>query len=649
MNPAATTFRDSRGSQVRLGAELGSGGEGAVYEVVGKPDSVAKIYHRPPTTEKVAKVLTMAAMKTEGLLSLAAWPIDLLKTESDMPAGVLMPKVAGFRDIHTLYSPRNRKADFPNADWKFLIRTASNLARAFAAVHSTGCVIGDVNQGGVRVSIQALVKLIDCDSFQVVAGGRKFLCEVGIAMFTPPELQGRSFHGVTRTTNHDNFGLAILIFHLLCMGRHPFAGRFLGPGDMSIERAIEECRFAYGAGRAGVQMDTPPNALPLAALSNPIAQLFERAFARQAAGSGARPSAAEWVGALDRLETQLKTCSNNCLHQFYGQLSSCPWCKMENASGVIFFNLFVRPLSQGQLLFDLDVVWRRIESVPRPPLPGEEPGPGDVRGVAADPSIRARARHRRVKKFVGVSAAAVCAAILAKVAPGALGYWVLAMLAVCAAIVRVKSAEVVQLKSVLVMAEAQYNAAKQILSTICSSNVFEDKLQELRKAKEDWKNLNELRGRRYSELHASRERQQLQHYLESTYIERTYILGIGRGRKAMLHSYNIETAWDVSEAAVRRVPGFGDTNVARMITWRRCVEQMFRFDAKKGVDPKDVVALDQELLISRQPLEQKLLSGPGQLTQYSHQRAVQITAAESQLKQALQTKLHAAANLRAAT
>jgi DNA-binding helix-hairpin-helix protein with protein kinase domain len=29
------------------------------------------------------------------------------------------------------------------------------------------------------------------------------------------------------------------------MGRHPFAGRYLGLGEMPIERAIAECRFAY--------------------------------------------------------------------------------------------------------------------------------------------------------------------------------------------------------------------------------------------------------------------------------------------------------------------------------------------------------------------------------------------------------------------
>lgn len=51
-----------------------------------------------------------------------------------------------------------------------------------------------------------------------------FHCDVGVPLWTPPELQGRDFRGLTRTKNHDRFGLAVLMFQLLFMGRHPFAG-----------------------------------------------------------------------------------------------------------------------------------------------------------------------------------------------------------------------------------------------------------------------------------------------------------------------------------------------------------------------------------------------------------------------------------------
>ena len=139
-------------------------------------------------------------------------------------------------------------------------------------------VIGDVNQSNVLVSNKGFVALIDCDSYQVEIKGQSYPCEVGIDLFTPPELQGRSFRNLIRTQNHDRFGLAVLVFYLLFMNRHPFAGRYLGQGDMSIEQAIRQHRFAYGRAAASFQMQVPQHALPLSALSNQLVELFERSF-----------------------------------------------------------------------------------------------------------------------------------------------------------------------------------------------------------------------------------------------------------------------------------------------------------------------------------------------------------------------------------
>ena len=72
----------------------------------------------------------------------------------------------------------------------------------------------------------ATVALIDADSFQFSLNGKSYPCVVGVPDFTPPELHGKNLASVQRTIEHDNFGLAVAIFHLLFMGRHPFAGRY---------------------------------------------------------------------------------------------------------------------------------------------------------------------------------------------------------------------------------------------------------------------------------------------------------------------------------------------------------------------------------------------------------------------------------------
>src|SRR5213080_3507699 len=215
----------------------------------------------------------MAHVSDAALTSIAAWPIGTLhKTSSGPLVGFLMPKVSGYRPIHELYSPAQRKFCFPKADWAFLVHTARNVASAVAGIHARGYVLGDINQGNVLVAPNATVTLIDCDSFQVRVNGRHFLCEVGVPEFTPPELHGRgTFSGVIRTPNHDAFGLAVLIFHLLFMGRHPFAGRFLGRGDKPIDDAIREFRFAFGQAAASRGMTAPPYSLNLLQTSAEIA------------------------------------------------------------------------------------------------------------------------------------------------------------------------------------------------------------------------------------------------------------------------------------------------------------------------------------------------------------------------------------------
>jgi DNA-binding helix-hairpin-helix protein with protein kinase domain len=123
--------------------------------------------------------------------------------------------------------------------------------------HATGCAIGDVNHSGILVSGRATATLIDADSFQIFDGKVRLPCLVGVPEYTPPELHGQRLETVVRTHNHDAFGLAIVIFQLLWMGRHPFAGTPQGRGDMPIEKAIKEHRFAYSQLRSA-GMDAPP-------------------------------------------------------------------------------------------------------------------------------------------------------------------------------------------------------------------------------------------------------------------------------------------------------------------------------------------------------------------------------------------------------
>jgi DNA-binding helix-hairpin-helix protein with protein kinase domain len=112
---AVRTF-DPSGAPVHLGEELGRGGEGAVYEINGRPDSVAKIYFKPKPGGNDEKLAVMAAMADPKLLSLAAWPTSTLHGPSGSTLGFVMPKIAGHSPVFKLYGPKLRLQEFPKAD-----------------------------------------------------------------------------------------------------------------------------------------------------------------------------------------------------------------------------------------------------------------------------------------------------------------------------------------------------------------------------------------------------------------------------------------------------------------------------------------------------------------------------------------------------
>ncbi len=72
------SYYDNLNQRVELGPQLGVGGEGAVFEVVGQPSSVAKIYHKPPDALQSQKLKAMATLARPQLLTVAAWPTATL-------------------------------------------------------------------------------------------------------------------------------------------------------------------------------------------------------------------------------------------------------------------------------------------------------------------------------------------------------------------------------------------------------------------------------------------------------------------------------------------------------------------------------------------------------------------------------------------
>jgi DNA-binding helix-hairpin-helix protein with protein kinase domain len=615
---------DSAGQRIRLGSQLGSGGEGSVHELPDRSDLVAKLYHKNLEPTKASKIATMAKFGNERLLKLTAWPTEPIRAGSGTGpiAGFMMPKITGHKQAFSLYSPKLRPQEFPKATWQFLIRSAANAARAFAVIHDSGHVIGDVNHGNLFVGERATVRLIDCDSYQIMINGSRWLCEVGTPTHQPPELQNvRSYNGIIRSTNHDNFGLAVIIFQMLFMARHPFSGRFLGAGEMPMERAISEYRFAYGSNAAAMQMQPPPASLGLDGVTRDMALLFERAFSRQGSQPNGRPTAREWAAALQDLETHLKKCSVNLAHQFVDTPAKCPWCDIEAATGVPLFTVTL--VGSAQPGFTIADFWGKVTSVPNPGAPPALP-PIEGRTVSLSPAAMELQRTSWGARFASGLYALVGGS---------------SRMHTLKKDIEKKAADT----------RARWQSIQNNWTTYTSSKDFSEQLEQLQNLRSQYDALPQKRLQSLQQLEANKYRLQLHAYLDACRISHARIRGIGDARKATLQSYGIETAADIIDHRVLAVPGFGRVALSNLKNWRNQQERRFRFDPNKGVDQADKNAIERIIVTEKISLERRLNEGLSKLSVSSHHILVRRRTLQAQAEQAAHDLAQAEADLRASS
>jgi serine/threonine protein kinase len=278
-----------------------------------------------------------------------------------------MPKINTtiFRKILYYLDPADRTKLFGGAfSWKYLFTTAYNITSAVAAVHARGHLVGDLNESNILVAPNALITLIDCDSFQVRDPNTNqiFRCPVGKPEFTAPEIQGKSYRDVDRTPETDNFALAVLLFQLLMEGTHPYQakGRLVDDAP-STQAKILKGYFPYGL-RPGKDLAPPDYAPPYEIIPPELQELFGRCFKDGHTNPQARPSARDWFHSLRRFGNRFEQCPRNPNHFFLDHLTACPWCQVATKKGK---DPFPSPIGQQVMLADptntLDGLEKRLD------------------------------------------------------------------------------------------------------------------------------------------------------------------------------------------------------------------------------------------------------------------------------------------------
>lgn len=310
---------------ITLGPALARGGEGVVFDIQGNSNRVAKVYLQPVTSMKAEKLAALMKMASPQLLTVSAWPEETLLDFHGRIVGFMMPAIRQGRPLHCYITPSDRQRYAPNATFQSLLVVAGNLARAVMSFHQAGVVLSDINFSNFLVLPNGTVRVIDVDSVQI-ATKAKYRATVAMEEFIPPELQGRRVADNPRTTDHDNFGLSVLIFLLLVQGRHPFSGA----GALPIGEAIRQTLHPFQRHRGRTCPFCVLGIKPEEILSEELVSLFKASFGSSGGWLAKdRPSAADWMAALDRHTRSLVVCSANAAHGHSKSSSSCPWCRIE--------------------------------------------------------------------------------------------------------------------------------------------------------------------------------------------------------------------------------------------------------------------------------------------------------------------------------
>ncbi|MEO6590108.1 MAG: tetratricopeptide repeat protein [Pyrinomonadaceae bacterium] len=576
------TFYDSQNQPYTLGEQLGRGGEGTVYSCEDF-SLVAKIYHAPVEEEKAEKLRWMSRNKDEKLLKVAAWVVDVLYDQPNgNVVGFLMPNVRA-KEIHELYSLKSRRVYFPDATWHFLVHAATNVARAFYALHKRAHVMGDVNHGNCVVLADGTVKLIDCDSFSIKTDQMRYRCDVGVATHLAPELQNVDLGEIEREANHDNFGLAVIIFQLLFLGRHPFSGNYLGAEDKSLEDCIAEHRFAYGKTAELKRVKQPPGTLSLSQVAPRVAVLFERAFSSE---NKNRPEPREWIEALEDLSDNLEQCNFHPGHHYFNSLTACPWCEIESQTGVMLFPFISSAKNaSGEKPFNIFTIENLISNLGiSTNLPAKPPKP-QVLPMPSPQIVEAQKTSKHRQYMVVGMHLVILTALMAIFGVGISCFLVFLLMAVFITVINSTDKNLRgDINDRLTTAQQEWERLENEWNNAVAPKKLTEDLSQIKTRISDYQNIqrNSIQQlRAVDEKHRARA---FEVFSSNYKLSNAQVSGFDESQINALEDQGIKTAADLNEKNLSSVFILNDDAKNNLLEWRETLEKNYRANNEKKLE-----------------------------------------------------------------
>lgn len=621
-----------------LGRELGRGGEGQVYEVYHNDGVVVKLYNEEPDSSRAEKLKHMVSMGNNSIHTYAAWPTDIVTDLKGNTIGFVMRKLVNSVPLHMLFSPMDRKKIFPNKGYNFLVHVARNLAAAFYSLHSAGLVIGDVNEGNILIDKNGMLTFIDCDSFQVQVKEEKkyYFCEVGVPRYTPPELlEMVSFDEVVRTPNTDVFSMAVLIFQLLFLGRHPFAGRNTTEEDIDEETAIRLHYFAYSQNTKQHKLLPPGDSFSFTQLSNTLRDLFHQAFEQRSE----RPITTEWIKALDQFQRSMTQCKQSKIHFYPRESETCPWCAFHANRGIVYF-LDDNYLKSNPLLNNIDsfINGFKVEAITI------QPHAGTYHTTGLTPAeIPGRFKtYKQLQFWIKACVVAVTIGI------AFIHVWLIitgiALFVLAGSVLPWKN----KLNRELQKRETDYTTLKGRYTALIRDynhpqelTLYTQLTQQLEALIKSFRELPGEFKERKKQLEEQQYNEQLLAFMRTCSIREQTIASFGTARKQLLFNNGIRNAADIDRLQQLRIQGIGPKNIQVLFNWQRQVCTNFMYKPNDAELNRQLHTIFVEINTTRQQLENEIRAGYQAIQQlknhiYAKQASLekQITAMAVQVHQA---------------
>jgi len=328
-------YADGHNTKVSLGKMINRGGAaGRIYEVVGQPENVAKIFHNLTNSDNNRKKLEAMLVNAphfpptvkDGVEYVQiAWPKAILEDEKGFCVGYIMPLINMDKAVsldHLMQKSIRQKLGLSDK-YSYRIFAAYNTASMVSALHQCGHYIVDLKPSNVSVYRDTMiVAMVDCDGFSIQGeSGSRYPAEFVSEEYIYPE--GMDLNCTEMGEEQDKFALAVIIFKLLNNGIHPFSGIPRKNNDMlTIQQRIEDYHYAYGSWLDKYQAPHPYSLHNY--FDKKTLDMFDRAFVC----GQERPSAKEWQEHLWYLLHNIKQCKQNRDHVYFTS-KGCGLCAME--------------------------------------------------------------------------------------------------------------------------------------------------------------------------------------------------------------------------------------------------------------------------------------------------------------------------------